>query len=947
MFMIGPVGFLTPWILWGLAALPVLWFLLRAVPPAPIRRRFPGVALLLGLQDEDAETDRTPWWLLLLRMLAVAAAIIGFAGPVLNPEQKQAGTAPLLVVLDGGWAEARDWARRIERAGLVLDEAGRDGRTVAVIRLTDAPQEVTFRAAEDWKGRLAVMEPSPWLPQDPGAWIDHFPAGEFDTLWLSDGLDHEGRAMLAGLFADKGQLTVLTGDGPVLALHPAGFAEGAVLLSASRLEAGGAAEIEVTGRGPDPSGVERELARARISFAPGETRAEVKLDLPPELRNRVTRFEIAGLRSAGAVSLTDDSLKRRKVALITAGPQAEGLQLLSPLHYLRQALAPVADLIEAPVTTALPANPDAVILADVARLTAGEEAALVEWVEKGGLLLRFAGPRLAASDVSRFEEDPLMPVRLREGGRALGGAMSWGDAKELAPFPEGSPFFGLALPGDVQVAEQVLAQPDPDLAERTIAALDDGTPLVTRKFMGDGQVVLVHVTANAEWSTLPLSGLFVQMLERLAISTRPSLPGARELAGQIWVPEVMLNAWGEERDAGEVAGVAGEDLAIAMVAGPGPAHPPGLYAGADRRVALNVVSPETRLVAAEWPPSARVEGLATPPEQSLKGWLLSAGLVVLLADILASLWLGGRLGGLRRGVAVLAVALLAGLAAPQAQAQGSGETPPAPPEAAQTTDSAPPDLPQPGDDFAIRSTSGVSLAYVKTGDSQIDETSEFGLVGLGDRLWERTSIEPEYPTGIDLEADELAFFPFLYWPVTADAPTPSDAAYAKLNQFLRTGGMILFDTRDANIAAFGGGTPEGQALQRIAAGLDIPALEPVPDDHVLTRTFYLLQSFPGRWAEGTIWVEAAPADAGQEEGVPFRNLNDGVTPVVIGGNDWAAAWATDENGVPLLPVGRGAAGEQQRELAWRFGVNLIMHVLTGNYKSDQVHVPALLERLGQ
>jgi hypothetical protein len=116
---------------------------------------------------------------------------------------------------------------------------------------------------------------------------------------------------------------------------------------------------------------------------------------------------------------------------------------------------------------------------------------------------------------------------------------------------------------------------------------------------------------------------------------------------------------------------------------------------------------------------------------------------------------------------------------------------------------------------------------------------------------------------------------------------------------------------------------------------------------VLTRTFYLLQEFPGRYQEGVLWVEAAPPDVALEEGMPFRNLNDGVTPVVIGGNDWAAAWATDSAGVPMLPVGRGFAGERQREIAYRFGINLIMHVLTGNYKSDQVHVPALLERLGQ
>ena len=97
MLTFGPIAFTAPWLLLGLIVLPILWFLLRAVPPAPIRRRFPGVALLLGLKDADNETDKTPWWLLLLRMLAVAAIILGFAGPVLNPETKRAGTGPLRI----------------------------------------------------------------------------------------------------------------------------------------------------------------------------------------------------------------------------------------------------------------------------------------------------------------------------------------------------------------------------------------------------------------------------------------------------------------------------------------------------------------------------------------------------------------------------------------------------------------------------------------------------------------------------------------------------------------------------------------------------------------------------------------------------------------------------------------------------------------------------------
>ena len=92
------------------------------------------------------------------------------------------------------------------------------------------------------------------------------------------------------------------------------------------------------------------------------------------------------------------------------------------------------------------------------------------------------------------------------------------------------------------------------------------------------------------------------------------------------------------------------------------------------------------------------------------------------------------------------------------------------------------------------------------------------------------------PIGVDLETDELAFFPFLYWPVTADQPLPSREAYAKLNNYLRTGGMIMFDTRDADTARFGSGSPEGRRLQAIARSLDIPPIEPIPSVRTRTRS---------------------------------------------------------------------------------------------------------------
>lgn len=923
MTLFGLIGFTTPWLLLGLLALPILWVILRAVPPAPIRRMFPGVVLLLGLKDDEQVTDRTPWWLLLLRMLAVAAVIIGLSGPVLNPDESYevAGDGPLLVVMDASWASAADWRVRMRALEGLLAEAGRDARPVALMRLSN-PEPVSFLAADVVRSRLTGVLPEPWEPgpEQVDRALELLPEGNFDSYWMSDALTREDRDRLHDALAARGDVTVFEAPRMLYALEPARIEDGNLAFTLRRLREGPEAEVTLAGRGKDPAGNQTVLLRQPVTFEAGETVAEVEISIPAELRARIERFEIDGIRSAGAVTLPDDSLRRREVALIAGREDREGLELLSPLHYLEKALVPTADLLDGALLDILPANPDVIVLADVATLSAAEEEAVTEWLEKGGMLLRFAGPRLAASDISRDEEDPLMPVRLRAGGRTVGGAMSWGEPKALAPFGEDSPFFGLQIPEDVTVNSQVMAQPDPTLAERVVAQLTDGTPLVTRKAVGQGQVVLFHVTANAEWSTLPLSGLFVQMLERLAVSSAMAQPEIEDMEGTIWQPVTVLDAFGNAQDGGTLPGVDGPELISAPL---GPELRPGLYQGDERSLSRNVVTADTTLTPMQWPENVRVEGLDLRQEQPLAGWLLALAITLLVADVVASLALSGRM----RGAATAGVLLAALALVPR---EGMAQ------EAA-----------EPDDEQAIAATSEVVLAHVLTGDPALDDIAHAGLQGLSDTLYFRTSVEPAEPIGVDLERDELAFYPLLYWPISPDQPTPSAAAYAKLNTYLRSGGMIVFDTRDADVAGFGSGTPEGRKLQQLARPLDIPPLEPVPGDHVLTRTFYLLQDFPGRYAGRQVWVEAAPPDAELIEGMPFRDLNDNVTPVVIGGNDWASAWAMDQSGNPLVRLGSGFTGERQREIAYRFGVNLVMHVLTGNYKSDQVHVPALLDRLGQ
>ena len=232
-----------------------------------------------------------------------------------------------------------------------------------------------------------------------------------------------------------------------------------------------------------------------------------------------------------------------------------------------------------------------------------------------------------------------------------------------------------------------------------------------------------------------------------------------------------------------------------------------------------------------------------------------------------------------------------------------------------------------------------------TGDPTTDEISQQGLSGLSKILSARTAIEPGAPMGVNVETDELVFFPLLYWPVLDNAQPLSETALAKVDAYMKQGGMIVFDTKDQHVSfnILNNGSGQWSALNRLIGKLDTPRLEPVPEGHVLTKSFYLLNGFPGRWDGGALWVEARTG--GDDNGERRALKADGVSSILITSNDFAGAWAIGSDNRPRHAIVPG--GEFQREMAFRTGINIVMYALTGNYKADQVHVPALLERLGQ
>ncbi len=950
-----PLAFGAPAILSALLLLPVLYYLLRMTPPPPQRIALPTLPLIRDLQPEQQRPARTPWWLLALRLAIASLVILVMAGPIWNPDTGGVGQSrgPLAIIMDNGWSSAQDWKARVEYAASTI-EAGAD-RPVFVRGTAEPATIISPASPKTALEKLRGLTPQAFTPDRRlqaatlTAFLAQNPEGHI--LWITDAVSTGGDEAAIADFSTslgdraKDRLTLVTpAQGKVLAIGGAQNAADAMNIRVLRAETGPKQNGII--RASDLKG--RSLGDTAFRFDVNSLEAAAKLELPLELRNEVARLEIVDEHSAGAITLLDENNSRRRVGVLTGESLDTAQPFVSASYFIKRALEPFADVREPPkgaadpVSRLLDENCTMIILADLGALSGPSYDKLKLFVENGGVLVRFAGAKLASTT------DDLIPVKLRRGGRVLGGALSWDQPRKLGAFPENSPFSGLVAREDILVQRQVLAEPNGDLPARTWAQLDDGTPLVTGITQGKGTLALFHVTADTTWSNLPLSGLFVDMLRKLVATANSGTdtdgnaaePASKDtVTRNVAAPTRILDGFGIFRSPPANARPVSRKRNLTATE----ENPAGFYGPVEATVAVNVLGAASKLVPVQTQGiSAKMRTLEIKQAVDLRPHGLVSALVLFLVDAVAVLLLSGalaRLAGsfktanrLGRSASILTLVWVLSL--------GTGTPWQSPARAADN-------LPNfRAED--IESALVTRLAYVITSDREVDETSRTGLASLTRALTIRTALEPGDPVGVDLAKDELVFYPILFWPMTPDRPAPTPAAIARINAYMKQGGTIVFDTRDALNQRPGSTsvTAETRRLRLILSEIDVPDLELVPRDHVVTKSFYLLDRFIGRYDIGGTWIEVLPKDNGptRQENRPAR-AGDRVSPIVITSNDLLGAWATNDNGQPRYPLVPG--DPRQREFSLRAGVNLVMYSLTGNYKSDQVHVDDLLQRLGQ
>jgi hypothetical protein len=819
------MSFAAPFMLGALLLLPLLWWLMRLLPPAPRVQPFPAIALLTPSDAQSAQ-QRLPWWLMLLRLLLAALLIFGLAHPMWRSTDAPKISQQLTLVIDTGWTSATRFGEMRDLAFKAIAESSSAATKIRLLS-TAAPST----SAAEWlspalaRQRLETLTPMPWAAAR-STLLQQKAVG--DTIWISDGLEPATAPALIAWAKTAGRVRVMEATRlPPLQLVTAQSEAAGIAVTVIQAKAALPRSVTIAAQAADGS----QISLATTSFARGETRKRVLVPLAPGAHVRITQLRIVGEASSGAVYLLD-----RRNARVFVGLSSRDRDMPQPLRsadfYVQRALQTHADVARGDIAALLARGVNMLMLPDNLPEAPALRTQLQAWVARGGVLVLFAGPRSTQLGSS------LLPVPLRQTTRSLGGAMSWGKPATLGAWAAARPFAGLAIPADVTVRQQWLAEPSLATTAQSWAQLADSTPLVSAQTRGQGLVVLFHTSANADWSNLVLSGLFEQMLLRL-LPMAASMDTKPAGAAQSYQLQEALNGFGAAAPATHTKIVLATTLENARAVSA--AMPPGRYVSQGKTAVVNVGG-----AMPGWIDSYRGAELLTASHKArqtfdARALLFGLAALLLLLDGLATLYLKGLF---KRPRLRMFAALMA-FASPAAQAAPAGA-------------------------FDVR------LCAVR-GSADTDALA--GLQNLTGALKFRTAITVGEPMLVGLSDRNLGLCTMLYWPISSSTPMLDGASAARLQRYMAQGGLLMVDS--------GWNSASATDLRRVIGPLQLPRLENFSATHVLAKSFYLLERAPGSFDFSSLWLESGTGGA------------DGrTTQIILANTRWAAQWRAGDN--PLV-----------------------------------------------
>ena len=883
----------------GLISLPIIFYIIRFYPPTPKQKDFSSLFLLKDIISKSSSKSKFPIWLLIFRLLICMLIILFFSDPFISNSKKNTEVKNYIIIADNSWSIANNWQNFKQILNKISLEAESNGKEVHIY-LTSFSEKFEPTILNSNNAVLEFINNNPPLPQQTERKSineillknNYFKSSK--VFFIFSNLDSISKK------AQTKTLEIIKENNPAIEIinpiKKITFIDNVVFNNETL-------EINIKRKGIynnnslilKISGNQSEiLFKKEYFFKKDINEIQIKETFPLETINQFFKISILNENHAGSSFYLDDIRKNLSIGIVAETDSLDEKPLLSPTYYLKKSLNKSHKILVSPTKDLLKDNKSLIFLPSNSKLTKNDYKNLKEWVSNGGVLIRFADNKIVAQKDLYFDEKIYYQTL-----RKMATEFSLRNTLSINTFKKNTLFDNLSIPDDLIFKKQLLTERfDSDIL--VLASLQDQSPLITMKEVDKGKVILFHVTSNNEWSNLPLSGLFQDIINRLLLITKVR----KNKNSEVMILKSKVNSFGELTNPIKKYSLL-NSLELNKNA-PSFSTPAGIYENESLSVALNLSGNlNTETYYSEIDEKILIKNDYKKSIFKLKRYILIIIFIMFFIDMLINIIIKKNFifknffksTNLSLFVSVLFFTLTINI-----NALGN-------------------------DNY-----NKVFLAYIKSSDQLLNKIAYSGLTSLQKYLTERTSVNPAGVKEIDITQDKIFFYPLIYWQISKDIINFDDRTIDKIKNYLNSGGMILFDIISQNRSNNIDDEDKLEDLKTLFSELGISGLFQINSNHTLSKSYYLLDKYPGRYDNKILLIDTDNLE-----------YNDGVSSIIVGYNHWAGAWAKDKNNYPLYQAVPG--GERQRELSIRFGINLVMYALTGNYKSDQIHNKSILQRL--
>ena len=897
--IINTINFGNTFALIGLLSLPIIFFIVKLYPPTPREKKYSSFFLLKDILKTNNTKSKFPLWLLILRLLLCLLIIIFFSDPYLKKTSTTENYKNYVIIADNGWSITSNYQNYKNIIKDISIEAENHNKELHIYfssleKITkpnifkhhnevmefisrNAPlAQQTFR-----KNLNKILEQNNYFKSSKVFYIfSNFDSGSLLAQNKTLSLIKENNSLIEIINPIK----------KITFIKELNIKKEKLELKIQRkgYYANNDFTLKIFGDNSDV------LFEKKYTFKSNLNEYKLLETFPLEVINQFFKIKILNESHAGATFYLDDYGKRVAIGLVAEDEISSEKPLLSPIYYIKKSLDQNHSIHIASIKKILEEKKSIIFLPSNNKVSKTDKKRLKNWVNKGGVLVRFSDKNIINQKNLYLDEKNYFPSL-----RRIAKDFSIQEKLSITPFKKNKLLSSLEIPNDLVFEKQlIIDNHKSDIV--VLASLEDQSPLITMKYVGSGKVILFHVTSNNEWSNLPLSSLFKDIISKLLlVPLEQKIEYSEEMSMKF-----RINSYGELASPIKTYYYKNSDFLKENY--PSFRNPAGIYENENLSIALNLSGNfNTESFFSNIDEKFLIKSNYEKSVFQLKNYILVLIFITFFLDMLINILLKNNVLLIKffKNIRISTFLLVFLIILPIHRKIDASEN-----------------------------YNNLFLAYVKTDNKLFNQIAFSGLNNLKSYLIKRTSISPKGVKEIDIINDKILYFPLIYWKVADNINNLEEKTVKKIRNYLNTGGIILFDIIESSRS---GSSTNEYALEKIKAlfsDLGIEKLEQISKDHTIARSYYLLKNFPGRFDNRNLLIDTDNLDS-----------KDGVSSVIVGSNDWTGAWAVDNNNYPLYQVVPG--GDRQREISFRFGINLMMYALTGNYKSDQVHNKSILERL--